>query len=334
MKKKLSIIIALLSLTFTISAPAFAQTSSPSSDKSLKNLEVNYETMLGHKGRNHDQLVQELLNDGLSVKDADYYADLDILVNQIELQNISIDTDLKNAQKLSDQYARINPDELREQALAMDPSALKTILAQNDAMSFGKKDAQQVIQTLKKNNNGYNITIEYPDGSKFIQSSNTVEKQPESSAVKTNTYVSGPWNSSSKFSSNYSIATPNRYVTTAYWQYTSGNSYAKVEDVFTWDFANSPTYKVTYVSDTGASSYSGVVTIGTEYLSNHVGTSSSDPNIYIQGYTDVRFQVSGSFSASFAGMGISVSGGAGWHEYCVTEVDGIADVYNWAAQFI
>ena len=336
MKKRLCVVITLLSVfLFTICTPVMAESSS-SSKKSLKDLEVNYESMSGHEGRTHDQLVKELLNDGLSQEDAEYYADVDILTNQIELQNINIEDDLKDVQKLSDQYARTNPDELRQKALNKDPSALKTLLSQNEAIFSGSKDTQQVVEQAvkkeKKDNKGYKVTVEYPDGSKYILLANTV-KIEESSSVKPNTFVSGPWNSSDWFDYD-AIWTPGSYTTTTTWQYQSGTSIAKVSDQFKWTYATSPSQKTTYVSDTGSSSYAGTVTIGTEYLSNHANTTATSQSQFIQGYTDVRFQVSQSFSANFQGIiSISTSSGSGWHEYAVSEVSGVADIYYWCAQF-
>ena len=338
MKKRLCVVITLLSVfLFTICTPVFAESDSSSNKKSLKDLEVNYKTMLGHKDRTHDQLVQELLNDGLTQEDAEYYADIDILANQIELQNINIEDDLKGVQKLSDQYVRTNPDELRQNALKKDPSALKTILSQNEAIISGPNDSRQAVaqavKTEKKDDKGYKVTVQYPDGSKYILSSNTVKTEDESSSVTPNTFVVGPWNSSDWF--NYDAKwTAGSYSTTTEWQYQSGTSIAKVKDLFSWTYTTSPSEKTTYVNDTGASSYAGVVSIDLEYLSNHTNTTATGQSQYIQGYTDVRFKVSQNFSASFQGyITISCDSGSGWHEYAVTEVSGVADIYSWCAQY-
>lgn len=173
MKKLLIRFIALLTLACVVlPSAAFAQTSMPSSSKSLKALSINYATMVGHEGRSYDALIQELLNDGLSQSDAEYYAKLDIFAYQTELQNIDVNSGLKDVQPLSDQFARINPDEVRERALNLDPSALKTILNQNEAMVLGHDDANDIIKTISETSNGYCVTIEYPDGSKCVMSSN------------------------------------------------------------------------------------------------------------------------------------------------------------------
>lgn len=85
-----------------------------------------------------------------------------------------------------------------------------------------------------------------------------------------------------------------------------------------------------YNSDTGASSYAGVVLVDKEYLSNH-RTGSIDGDDVLQGYTDVVFKVSGSFSAKAWALSISVNAGAGWHQYCVTEIINFGEGSAWGA---
>lgn len=260
MKRKVFKFITLLSLVTSMmfSTPAFAQTSLNTQNKTIDDLEINYTTMLGHEGRSYDELVQEMLKDGLTQDDADYYSKVDILVNQIELQNIDIDTCLKNEQKFSDDYVRLNPDKLKDGVLKLDTRALKTVLSQNDALFQGSNDTKDAAQTLS--NNGYNVTIEYADGSKAILLGNTVKDQSEDSEVKTNTNFVGPWNSSYMWDFDLSDKAAGNYVSTSSWTYTSGVSYANVEDVFHWTLGTTKK-TVTAVSDTGASSYAGVVKV-------------------------------------------------------------------------
>lgn len=86
---------------------------------------------------------------------------------------------------------------------------------------------------------------------------------------------------------------------------------------------------LTYYSDTGASSYAGVVIVDKKYLSNHKTGYDVVDEYVLQGYTDVVFKVSGSFSTSAWGIGISVNAGAGWHQYCITEVINFGNGSGW-----
>lgn len=90
---------------------------------------------------------------------------------------------------------------------------------------------------------------------------------------------------------------------------------------------------MTYSDDMGAASYAGIVTIDTE-TPNHQGTTADSLGEFIQGYYDCRFHVSGSFTATYGPLSLSLDSGAGWHEYCVIEVSYIAVRSSWAAQFV
>ena len=331
MKRIISLIITLFSLAIIFPTTASAQVSASSTSKTLKDLSINYTTMLGHEGRSYDELVQELLNNGLSQRDADYYAKADILANQIEQQDINVDADLKNTQMLSDQYSRLNPDELRDRALNLDPSALKTVLSQNDALKFGNADTQDTLKAL--DNNNYSVTVEYPDGSKFIASSALCKEESGDNELKTNTVVPGPWNDEIAYESYWGACTyTGNWSHNSYWTYSTGVNWARVGDLYGW-YYNDPGKYISYNSDTGASAYAGVVTISSESLSNHQNEYSATWGLFLQGYTDVNFHVSSTFKASFLDLGIDLGGGMGWHGYCVHEVSNEGDVFVYAAQF-
>lgn len=338
---RLGVLTSLLCFALVVS-PAYADSSSQSSsdsssEKGLSDLKLDYKYMTGHKNRTYDQMYQEFLEEGLSQEDSEYYAKLDILVNQVEEQKINVEKDLKKVEKIDTKYARLHPDEVRNLALEKDPKALKTILSQNQSISLGFDESKEISRTLDKQGNGFKVVIEYEDGSKFIQSSFTskCEEQPESSTVvpNTSTMVPGPWDSCTMFASNYNISSSGTYATNSTWQYLNASGFAKVKDLFTWDL-DFPNMKATYRSDSGASSYSGIVSIDKEYLSNHQNTTAYGAAGYIQGYTDTVFKVSSSFAASIPGLSISVSSGAAWHEYSITEINGWGDTYSYAGQFI
>lgn len=329
--------VLILSLSMCIPTSAFAQSSDMQSIKTFNDIKMDYTTMLGHEGRSYEMLVKGMLNDGLTMEEADYYAKMDIIVNQIEIANINGDDILENVQAYTGDYARINPDVVKNNALNLDPRALKTVLSQNDAVLLGNNDAQASIKTL--GNKGYNITVRYPDGSKAMYKSSTVIDETESSDIKTNTNVVGPWSKSYMFDYDLTDKTYNtNYVSTSTWSFTSGGSYTKVSDVFRWtlgpDSHMGTSYSTVYYrDDTGSTSYAGVCSIDLEYLSNHINESASSTGNYIVGYTDARFTVSGSFTSTFGTLGISGNVGMGWHQYCITEVSNKGSVRYWAGQF-
>lgn len=334
------IVLFSLSLSIIISTPVLAQTSIPLNN-SLSNLKVDYTSMLGHEGRGYEELVSELINDGLTQDDADYYAKMDILVNQIELHNIDVESCLKDEKKLPDDYIRLNPDDVRSRALNLEPSALKTVLSQNDALDEGKKVAQNAMNAMEQESNQcFDITVDFGDGSKIIATSDTVKDKAEDTELVTNTddtHVKGPWNSSHFYDYDLTYKTNGNYTTKSSWKYISGNSIAKVEDVYKWSYkvAKDGKKSATYISDSGASSYAGVVTVDSENISNHQNKLADEDGEYIQGYTDVVFSVSGSFAGTFEGvLSISVNAGAGWHEYCITEVANYGGARMYAGQFV
>lgn len=338
MRKRIFKLITVLALSLCMALPTsvFAQASNMSSTKTLQGIRMDYNTMLGHEGRSYETLVKGMLDDGLTQEEADYYAKMDILVNQIELANINGDDILKDVQVYTDDYARINPDVVKNNALNLEPRALKTVLSQNKAVLLGNNDAQETIKALEGNE--YTISVRYSDGSKAMFNSSTVKDETESSNLKTNTNVVGPWNSSYMFDYDLTAKTYNtNYVSTSTWSFTSGGSYTKVSDVYRWtmgpDSHMGTDYSTVYYrDDTGATSYAGVCSIDTEYLSNHINESASY-NGYIVGYTDARFTVSGSFTSTFGTLSITGNAGMGWHQYCITEVANYGGVRFWAGQY-
>ena len=327
MKKITSFFVALTLLAiFILPTSSFA---AQQDKKTSSDLALDYSSMLGHEDRSYDDLVNGLLENGLTQDEADYYAKMDILTNQIEQQEIDIQAELETVDKIPAEYARINPEEVKNRALNMDLSALKTILEQNDALFYGMQDSKDAIESLDSNSGDYSITIEYPDGSTFSASADVSKEEPELSNLETNTVQPGPWTTSSTFSFiGTCMSETSNYNCNSYWTLTSGSSYARVTDYYRWYF-NYPGQYVSYNSDTGSSYNVGVVQMDYEVLSNHA-IEYSDSSV-IQGYTDVRFEVSSNFSASFAGIGVDVTAGGGWHSYCVTEVFHNGMITCWAA---
>lgn len=317
----------------------------PSNYKTLGDLQINYETMLGHNNRSYKDIFAELMSCGLNETDAEYYAKMDILANQIEIQDIHLEDDLQqnaiqaNQNDLSTKYLNANATNLREEALNLNPDALNVILSQNQAMVFGANDSRTVLNNAENrkaesDDNISSMTVKYPDGSEFVLTSTVTSESEDEKEVITNTSVAGPWNKEWKIEGNIPLGAGTHTIYTD-WQYKTGTSYAKVRDTFKCNVTLAGgKYDVRYVSDTGSSSFSGVVTVDIENLSNHQNESATWRGEAIQGYTDVRFTVSGNFSVGYGGLTLSVNGGDGWHQYAVTEVDYVGNRHSYAAQFV
>jgi hypothetical protein len=336
MRKFILLIISSI-MFFSVSSATFASTSE-------KTPSIDYSKAKGHKGKSKNQLVTELENEGLSKKDADYYAKLDILIAELERQDIHIDLMDESINKLSNDYVRTNPDEYRKKILSLDKSALKTAFANNEGWVKGAEDLEKAFknkeyQEILENGKpiGKLVTVKYPDGSTVTGSLTVKEANKDEKIVEPNTYVSNTKWDESKLFSSASHTGEGQWTATTTWQYTSGSNYAKVRDIFTYNRnkhnSSSPDFwTISYVADDGTAASAGVALAESEIPSNHKNTS-ADRYSYLQGYTDVKFKVTGSFSASFSGLGISVTNGATWHQFAVTEVNGGGGVVSWAAQF-
>jgi len=273
-------------------------------------------------------VVEELVADGLSLNDAEYYAALDKYVKELEAKGEKID--FSSAEDLDDEWVRSHPVDFRNKILTGDKAALKKA-ALNQAFLKGNKDIKLLQENDKKKGiirNKY--TVKYPDGSSLSFSGETVKEKDINEKVSTNTNLDGPWNESDFIKETFPGSAGN-YTSTTEWRYSSGVNYSKVKDVLNWYWSDNDDYYAYYISDTGASASYGVVTVASESLSNHINTSTTDLSGFA-GYTDIRFQVSGSFSGSYLGLGISIGAGGTWHQYAVAEVFG-PFVNHWAAQY-
>ncbi|MGG4394990.1 hypothetical protein ABEX25_11895 [Paenibacillus thiaminolyticus] len=323
---------------FVIFGSAISPISAKQSNEHEQALEINYETDLGHENRTKDEIIQELMGEGYSLDDSNFYAKMDILAAQLENNGIVLED---TANEYSDLYIKANKEEIRKKALELDPSAIKALFKSSQSMSLGNEDIEKAQQLIKPFNDEMKYNIKYPDGSSATFYIKTSSNEYQQEGIKTNTNLSGPWNQSEGFTGENFEANPSsEYTTTTWWSYNAGISTAKVEDVLKWGHRDKSSV-IDFVSDTGSSFYAGVVKIDTEYLSNSQTGYNSEREYVLQGYTDVVFTVSASFSASFGKyLGISVDAGAGWHQYCIAEIllfspsKNAIGTYGSAGQFI
>lgn len=344
-RKVLTAALLCLVLILGTGSSVFAQ--NPSMGNDISNFHVDYAKDQGHKNRTHDQIKSDLENEGASPADANFYAKMDILTNQLESKHITLNFD--NVEAVDQNYAALHIDEVRERALNLDLPALKRILSSNEALFFGREDVEKSMDLAKSmvvdgQKVGKKITINYPDGSSVTATVKTQKRNENSGLVKTNTLLAGPWNYNSFIFGEYNLSS-GWWSSTTEWQFSSGSGYAKVKDLLNWhsDF-NGATGTTYYDSDSGAVSCDGAIcTVASEVDSNNVNSSAWDNDVHtygtaIQGYTDGRFTIStsysGTFNAQFASLSITATTNTYWHEYAITEVaGGKPDVYHWAGEY-
>ncbi|MBB3114731.1 hypothetical protein FHS18_006889 [Paenibacillus phyllosphaerae] len=342
MLKKNRKLIASFAFSVILLCPSVNQVSA-ATDNDLSKLKVNYATSLGHNGKTENQLIKEAIDSGLSNKEAIYFAKLDILANTIEKNNIIIDLN----DRLPDDYFLSHPDEVRERALNLDKQAIASLFDTKTPSTEGFD--KLVKQELKDLHGNGKVTVKYPDGSSFTANVSTVKTGEVDESYKTNdaTQIEGPWNQSETITVGNPVSSSGQYTTTTEWTFTGNTYWAKVNDTYYYQvlnngYTNSEYWSTKYVNDTGASSggSGGFVTAQVENLSNHVyetGKNTTSGNEFIQGYTDVRFLLSASVSASvsfkWAGIGLSVAPGTWWHQYAITEVDYDGTPWHYAGTF-
>jgi hypothetical protein len=334
LKLKTLIVLLCLSISLGVMGPqALAQ------NNGLAGVNIDYENDLGHEGRTLEEIINELVNDGITLEDATFYAKIEILAVQLTKQGIELN--LKNVKEYSDLYVKANKKEIREKALQLDKAALKALIKRNAAMIFGKKDIEKVQKINKLGKKRKNYEVKYPDGTVFNFYMSDVKDNENSDIVDTNTQLSGPWDEDDTFyASNFTDEDGGNWTSTRVWDYNAGVSVAKVKDILKWSYGGIGDTTIDFTSDTGASSYGGVVKIDIEYLSNNQSGNNAYGEHVLQGYTDVRFTVDGSFQSTFGALTIAVDVGAGWHQYCITEIvlfsssTGSIGAYGYAGQFL
>lgn len=236
-----------------------------------------------------ENIISELLADGLSQADAEYYADVDCMFREMEAAGEVLDLDLVTCD-ITDEEVLANQAAFRNRVLSKDPAAIKKALLM-DANISGQNDIESLVQQhegLKK------YTIIYADGSSIsCNADNSVTPY----GLTSDTFASG-WLDNY---ADYSHAIEYKLV--------SGASYSK----------NRLDVKYTY-SSTGSTMTYAVGTqssYGVVLLANSTGggitraeATSSNP---AEARNSVIYQVSGSISlTSPTGLSIAFNAGATW----------------------
>jgi len=337
MNKKLVSLLCTASLIATLGSPAYA-----ADQKNEENFQINYEVEKGHHNKSKAQLMDELLADGLTVEEAEYYSEFDILIASLERKGEKID--LNEISSYPSDFVALNELDVKEQALNNDKRAIKSLLERSTSLVHGGEDIDELSKRDSINPND-KLTIKYPDGSSVTKQAKTVLESADDEYT-TDTAIRGPWNTNGGQDDMFkqeNLSASGTYASSTDVTFKSGTHYAKVTDTLRFKVLNNGTtdktkWSVEFLSDQGASSGTGIVT-ASESLSNHVGEKATGSNNFIQGFTDVKFTLSMSVSGSLsffhdiAGIGFEITGGSWWHEYAITEVSGSGSVLHWTAYY-
>ncbi|EGW41090.1 hypothetical protein [Desulfosporosinus sp. OT] len=284
-KKVITLAISLLLVVSSVSTAFGAQDTNSSSQKTK------------------EQLVQEMLNDGLSIDDANYYADVSKMFDKWKDEGKVLD--LANVKEdLSDEYVNSNPKDFRARILSGDMVAIKKAFF-SQAEKNGQKDIQEY---LKKNPNVSSVKIAYPDSSYIVAVGHTTKAvNKEDKGIQTNSWMPGPWNRDYDGGYDASVFNePGSYATYFEEQTFSGTNYLKVKCLIDWTLTGYDinTWRARITNASGAASSVGLADIVFRNGVNHYND--TDLYDYAQAYyyadmnTKTAYTVGSGFSESFS----------------------------------
>lgn len=278
------------------------------------------------------EIVQQLENYGLSKKDAQYYALLDIKVERWERNGKKFNLD--NVQQLSNQYVRSNPTEFRQRVLAGDEAALKKALL-SDALKYGSSDIENFF---KENTDSQSVEIIYPDGSSVSATVNTVpDVDKEDKEVIPNSNMSGPWNASFSGPINYNAwFSPGNWHSWYEFTTSSGSGYIKIRNNFHWTLHspcsvnNWESCRATARDSYGAATSFGIATVVNENnVNRHTDTNRST---FLQSYHNAALRATSSFTIG-EWFSTTININDYWHQYAIIEVSRVGVVNNYRGYF-
>lgn len=333
-KVKYLLLVGVLLLVFTI--PVHAS----ENERKITDLQINYEQDTGHDNRSKKEIVEELVSEGVSFEDAEFYAKLDILANKMEENGIIIN--FNEVESYPVDYVAYNMFEIKEKALNLDERAIKSLFESSLVLKHGMEDLKTLTKGKTKNSIGKTV-VKYPDGSSVIMNAE-LQLVEEDDSYKTDTNWPGPWVGTGGGFDMYeqvNINSSGKYYHTNDIEFRGGVYWVKVNDTFAFQIKNngsnnSSNWSAHFISDSGAASGSGYISVSVD-KNNHQGQDAYGCGEFIQGYTDATFTLSGSVEGSVnfwgAGLAVSITAGDFWHQYAITEVAGCGAILNWEAYY-
>lgn len=301
----------------------------------------------------------DLEQSGLNTEEALYYAKLDKLVESVENGNVKLNVNYVK-DDLSDEYVRLHKKDFQNDVLALDSRALKKgLLSEINLRENGQKEMQKYLDKYAKKEGKMpqKFTLEFADGSSISVSTGVEEVQDvNNSQVTTNTacnnvtpHISGNWNSSTcvnyefgkaYYDNGYQWPTTTKYYNAwLEWKFDAVVSWSKVKDTISFNYV-ATTYSdgslqgstLNITNNTGVTAAYGVALVKSENIGSPK-SSGSGLNKYVQGYTDAWMEVTGAFTASYFGLGISVTTGGQWHQYAIVEANGESSIFYFAGKY-
>ncbi|MGV7119050.1 hypothetical protein [Paenibacillus kyungheensis] len=313
-------------------------------ENTLKDIKIDYEVDQGQNGLNKEQLIDQLIGEGVGLEDAEYYAKLDILAHTLEKENIIIDLD--KVESYSNIDSAFDMLAIREKALDLDERAIKTLFQTSSVLSKATEDLSQVAKSesfasqTPSDVQAQEITVKYADGSSVSKTS-SVTTLDTNEDYTTDANWSGPWTALGQddmFKQDFITTSGSQSASTGV-VFASSAYRASVSNAFNFTLRNNGSSDVTKwtaisTGSSGSASAAGFISPPST-TDKRQGSTATGSRQWIQAYTEARFTVSSTFegSVSIAGNGLSLSLSASntWNQYAITEVSGSASVLHWEA---
>lgn len=282
--------------------------------------------------------IKELVDEGLSSKDAEYYIKLNKIVMMLEEENIEVNLD-KGIEDITDRDFINNKAYYRDKILEGDKIALKKALKSLDNIINGCEYTNRIISTFS-DKTAYEII--YPDGTKVAY--DTKVKENEKKSLIERQEQKHLKNKSEKAENNighmkdeykkkdlykpiklgYEETIMDKGITFAYenlgsregeWSFESGVAFSKVYLYTEFQLGEDRVSTIKYARG-GQSSY-GIVNIANSTGAIIARAKSLGEELPAEARNEVIFTVSGSFGATFLILSLSVEPGMNWTQYII-----------------
>ncbi len=313
MKKVISLLIAMI-FAFTLVSNCFAQG-----------------TQSGDRQQSISKKVQELLKTGLSSEDAQYYAEVDQMVKDMEANGEQYILE-DNTPDLSDEDVVKNIKNFREKVLKKDKVALKKAL-KSTLLLTSKKYQNYITKLMEQNAGRPEYQIQLPDGS-------TISVKVGSEPIQNQDNMVHP---SAVYKESYAaelpvIQTNGYYYRYVEWKYGGSLSYVynKVRAGFSITLDKVPndrTGKVIIDYVQGAQASAGVLEVGSYSASITRAQNNQQYQLVAEAQNSVLVKASGSFSASCGILSVSINTSQSFTTYTILRIGGGGHQYAYYAQY-
>lgn len=264
----------------------------------------------------------QLMDDGLSAEDATYYAELDYMVKDLEQKGQVIEID-ESIPDMSDEEVIADIKAFRQKVLSGDKKAIKKALKSTAKMY--QDGSQKMEKFIKDNPNKSKYELVYPDGSKITFFPGTVEKLSDD--------LVNPSGYKEAYMSTNNLSTGSWRISNVAWQFVSGISYAKIALVYSDHTVNTGSRYHEIIGALSGASSAGVVLAQTSNAEITRAVNNNSLGLPAEVVAQANMSLSGSFSASYLTLSVSLNAGLGWTQYVFTRGYGDGVTGHYAAEF-